>query len=64
VYPYLLKEELISGLYWDTLLAGGHDDHHRELVDNHENAIIVVLSIRKVGRVIHGDKFPRLARSR
>jgi len=47
VYPYSLKEELSSGLFSDALLAGLHDGHLREFVDDHENAILVVLSRRK-----------------
>lgn len=64
MYPHSLKEELNSGLYCDTLLGGRHDGHIRESVNDHKNAIVVVLSRRKAGYVIHGDRFPRLVRSR
>lgn len=47
MYPYSLKEELSIGLYCDTLLAGRHDGHLRESVDDHENEIITMLSRRK-----------------
>jgi len=46
--PKLAQEELNSGLCYDTPVAGCHDGHLGESVDDHENAIIVVLSRRKV----------------
>ena len=64
VYPHSLKEELSSGFFYDTLLAVCHDGHLRESVDDHENTIIYMLNRRKVGHVIHGDKFQRPGRSR
>lgn len=47
MYLYLLKEELSSGLCCDTLLAGRHDGHIKESMEDHENEIIVMLSRRK-----------------
>jgi len=57
--PHSLKEELS-----DTLLAGYHDGHLIESINEHENAIISVLSRKKAQQVIHGDIFPRMTRSR
>ncbi len=64
VYPHSLKEELNSGLYCDTLLAGCHDGHLRESIDDNENAIVAVLSRRKARNIIDGDRLPRPTRSR
>ena len=37
MHPQLFKEELNSGFYCDILLAGLHNDHLREFVDDHDD---------------------------
>ena len=64
MYPHLIKEELSSGLFCDTLLAGYHDGHLRESIDDHKNTIVVALSRRKARHLIDGDRFPRPTRIR
>lgn len=64
MYPYSFKEEISIGLYCDTLLAGWHGGHLRESIEDHENAIVVMLSRREARHVIDGDRFPRSTRSR
>jgi hypothetical protein len=36
----LFKEDLGSGLCYDTLLAGGHNRHLRKAIHNHKNTFI------------------------
>ena len=62
--PHSFKEEFSSGFCCDVLLAGRHDGHLREPVDDYKNIVISMLSGRKAGHVIHGDGSPRLARGR
>ena len=64
VYPHSFKEEFSSGLCCDILLAGHHNGHLREPVDDHKNTVISMLSGRKAWHVIHGDGFPRSNRGR
>jgi hypothetical protein len=64
VYPHSFKEEFSSGFCCDILLAGRHNGHLREFVDDHENTVISMLSRRKARHVIHGDGFPRSTRGR
>ena len=64
VYPHSFKEEFSSGFYCDILLAGHHNGHLRESVDDHKNTVIAMLSRRKAQHVIHGDGFPRSTRGR
>ena len=59
MYPYLFKEEFSSGFCCDILLAGHHNGHLRESVDDHKNTVIALLSRRKERHVIHRDGFPR-----
>jgi len=60
VYPYSFKEEFSSGFCCDILLAGHHNGHIRESIDDHKNTVISMLSRRKARHVIHRDGFPRL----
>ena len=46
VHPHSFKEEFNSGLYCDILLAGRHNGHLRESVDDHENTVISIISRR------------------
>ena len=39
----MLKEELGYGLNRDILLASCHNDHFREPINNHKNAVIAML---------------------
>jgi hypothetical protein len=64
VYPHSFKEEFSSGFCYDILLAGHHNGHLRESVDDHKNTIISMLSRRKARHVIHRDGFPRSTRGR
>jgi hypothetical protein len=64
VYPYSFKEEFINGFCRDILLAGHHNGHLRESVDNHKNKFIAILSRRKARHVIHRYGFPRLTGGR
>jgi len=64
VYPHSFKEEFNSGLCCGILLAGHHNGHLRESIDNHKNTIFAMLSRRKAQHVIHGDGFPRSTRGR
>jgi hypothetical protein len=64
VYPHSFKEEFSSGFYYDILLAGHHNGHLRESVDDHKNIVIAMRSRRKAQHVIHRDGFPRLTRGR
>jgi hypothetical protein len=64
VYPHSFKEEFSSGFCFDILLAGHHNVHLRESVDDHEKTVVAVLSRRKARHVIHGDGFPRSNRGR
>jgi hypothetical protein len=59
VYPHSFKEEFSSGFCCDILLAGHHNGHFRESVDDHKNTVIAMLNIRKARHVIHRDGFPR-----
>jgi hypothetical protein len=59
VYPHSFKEEFSSGFCCDILLAGHHNGHLRESVDDHKNTVIAMLSRRKARHVIHRDGFPR-----
>ena len=47
VYPHSFKEEFRSGFYCDILLASCHNGHLREIVDDHKNTVIAMLSRRK-----------------
>ena len=47
VYPHSFKEEFNSGFCCDILLADRHNGHFRELVDDHKNTVISMLSGRK-----------------
>jgi hypothetical protein len=58
------KKSLAVAFCCDTLLAGHHNGHLRESVDDHKNTVIAMLSRRKARHVIHGDGFPRSTRSR
>jgi hypothetical protein len=64
MYRHTLKEEFSSGFYCDILLAGHHNGHLRESVDDYKNTIISMLSRRKARHVIHRDGFPRLTGGR
>ena len=64
MYPHSFKEEFRSGFYCDILLAGHHNGHLRESVDDHKNIVITMLSRRKARHVIHRDGFPRSTRGR
>jgi hypothetical protein len=64
VYPHSFKEEFSSGFYCDILLAGHHNGHLRESIDDHEDIVITMLSRRKARHVIHGDGFPRSTKGR
>jgi hypothetical protein len=59
VYPHSFKQEFSSGFCYDILLAGHHNGHLRESVDDHKNTVIAMLSRRKSRHVIHRDGFPR-----
>jgi hypothetical protein len=59
VYPHSFKEEFSSGFCCDILLAGHHNGHLRESVNDHKNTVIAMLSRRKARHVIHRDGFPR-----
>jgi hypothetical protein len=58
VYPHSFKEEFSIGFGRDILLAGHHNGHLREYVDDHRNTVISMLSRSKARHVIHGDGFP------
>ena len=62
MYPHSFKEEFSIGFYRDILLAGHHNGHLREYVDDHRNTVISMLSRSKTRHVIHGDGFPRSTR--
>jgi len=47
VYPLSFKEEFSSGFGYDILLAGCHNGHLSELIDDHKNTIISMLIGRK-----------------
>jgi hypothetical protein len=64
VYPHSFKEEFSSGFYCDILLAGHHNGHLRESVNDHKNTVIAMLSRRKARHVIHSNGFPRSTRGR
>jgi hypothetical protein len=64
VYPHSFKEDFSSGFYCDILLAGHHNRHLRESVDDQKNTVISMLSRRKARHVIHRDGFPRSTGSR
>jgi hypothetical protein len=64
VYPHSFKEEFSSGFCCDILLAGHHNGHLQESVDDHKNIVIAMLSRRKARHVIHRDGFPRSTRGR
>jgi hypothetical protein len=64
VYRRSFKEEFSSGFCCDILLAGHHNGHFRESVDDHKNTVITMLSIRKAQNIIHGDGFPSLTSGR
>ena len=64
MYPHSFKEEFSSGFCCDILLAGRHNNHLGEPVDDHKNTVISMLSGRKASHVIHGDGFPRSTRGR
>jgi hypothetical protein len=64
VYPHSFKEVFSSGFCCDILLASCHNGHLPESVDDHENTVISMLSIRKDRHLIHGDGFPRSTRGR
>ena len=64
MYPYSFKEEFSSGFCCDILLAGHHNGHLRESVDNHKDTVISMLSRRKARHIIHRDGFPRSTRGR
>jgi hypothetical protein len=58
VYPHSFKEAFSSGFCCDILLAGHHNGHLRESVDDQKNTVIAMLSRRKAQHVIHRDGFP------
>jgi len=64
VYPHSFKEEFSRGLCCDILLAGCHNGHLREFVDEQKNIVVSMLSRRKARHVIHGDGFPRSTRGK
>ena len=64
MYPHSFKEEFSSGFGYDILLAGCHNGHLREPVDDHKNTVISMLSESKALHVIRGDGFPRSTRGR
>ena len=64
VYPQSFKEEFCSGFYCYILFAGCHNDHLRESIDDHENAVVSMLGRRKDRHVIHRVVFPRSTRGR
>ena len=64
VKPKSFKKYFSSGFCCDILLAGRHNGHLWESVDDHENTVISMLSRRKAWHVIHGDGFPRSTRGR
>jgi hypothetical protein len=57
-------DNISSGFCCDILLAGRHNGHLRESVDDHENIVPAMLSRRKARHVIHGHGFPRSTRGR
>jgi hypothetical protein len=40
MYPESFKEEIGSGLCFDSLLAGGQKHHLRKMINNHKNTVI------------------------
>ena len=64
VYPHSFKEEFSSGFCCDHILAGRHNGHLRESVDEHKSIVAAMLSRRKARHVIHADGFPRSTRGR
>jgi hypothetical protein len=64
MYPKSFKEELGSGLYCDSLLAGDHNHHLRKSINNHKNTVIYMLGGWEAQHVVHGDGFPRPVISR
>ena len=64
MYPHSFKEELISDFCCDIILAGRHNGHLQESVNNHKNIVVTMLSRRKASHVIHGDGFPRSTRGK
>jgi len=64
VYPLSFKEKFSSGFYCDILLAGNHNGHLQEPVNNHKNTVVSMLSRRKARHVIHGYGFRGLTRGR
>jgi hypothetical protein len=40
MYLESFKEELGSGLYYDSLLAGNQNFHLRKAINNHKNTVI------------------------
>jgi hypothetical protein len=43
MFPDSFKEELVSGLCCDALLAGNHNNHLRKAINNHKNTVISLL---------------------
>ena len=64
VYPHSFKEEVSNGFSYDIVLAGHHNDHLREFVDDNKNKVVSMLSRRKARHVIHGDGFLRSTKGR
>ena len=64
VQAHSFKEEFSSGFCCDILLAGRHNGHLWEFVDDHENTVISLISRRHAWHVFHGDGFPRSTRGR
>jgi len=64
MYSYSFEEDIISGLHYDSLLAGGQNCHLGKLINNHKNTIIYVICLRKAQHVVHQDRFLGTVESR
>lgn len=63
MYPHLFEEEISSGFYCDTLLAGIYNGDLRKSINDHKHVVITMLGRRKAIHIVHQDGFPRLDRS-
>jgi hypothetical protein len=53
MYPDSFKEELGSGLYYDSLLARNRNRHLREAINKHKNTVISPLGGWEAQHVVH-----------
>jgi hypothetical protein len=53
MYLDSFKEDLGSGLYCDSLLAGNKNCHLRKEINNHKNTAISLLGGREALHVVH-----------